>query len=1163
MTTTPVLPLRQAFEDLALVCCKSIRLKGLSGHWAPPSTAKSGPIIKTGVTRWGRVVGVVPHANGEHVVVSFLPHIVDMGSVEARIGERCITRGLNLEKLTLCQVDKSFGIYGTVVESGVTTPCFASSKGCKQYKDDWHRSLYVGQSLAARVTGWNPVDGAALVEFPDESLLGFACDLNIGAVVKGTVEEHHDTYLLVAITGTKLKGRVSLLDVADIVPQKIDRMHYHTGKKFKCRIRNIDPDTNHVDLTMKQSEINQEHIVTDISMLTPDALVSGVVSMLKPDRMLVRLFGAVRVMVNAKHLTAASKVGRSFSLGESVSLKILDVKPEEGRAFGTPDVNFEDFDVLDQALGLSLDVSGAGLVSITGSLRVGRVPLDSINVMSVVDAPCGPPVLVLGMPISGRTLVGLMPVGHLSDDRVVVSAADIRNVIRFPSSLVDVANSLGTEVDSLVCLARRVRVADYLNIERDDLYLPLFSAKPSVIDKLSTADVVNPADLEPSASQCAWIRQRMSSGFILAIGRPHISAFMRYSEWKYSDANNFFADFSEGMTVRGRLVIKDDVRVLRPLPTDTGKSKTCLDINKSSSMADQCQEVFEQVGAMVVAGRVRGKFAEELKVQLLSFHKVFARVHVTEITDEWELGTRPLDMVEVNDDVQLRVLGPSSRPRANNQHVYLEASIRPSQIQGSATDSVAFRPLSSSSLSRDQVLSGGVVCSTDYSKGLFVALSRTLTVRVPLFHIKGEWISFEEAEKTCPFGSVVGPIRVTKLEGERATVSLVTNKKQLTCQTEAAVLQSDDEVLDEESDAEQAPQADHLGSDEEEEPSSDEGVVSDAPVEDTEDVQISDAESIPKNRPKKRKNPTLRERATALIASPDHDKLDTVEDYERLLVTKKDASAAWIKYMAHFVQLDQIGKAREVAERSIKTINYREEKERFNIWVAYMNMEAAFGTRHSLEAVSKRAQTYADERKVLDQLIRIHEARGSWDACRQVCKQSVAKFGQEVEPWRRFLEVMLKQAKGETGVGRSQALDEARKVFVQCLRQLPESKHVEITIKYAKLEYGYGSRERGKSLFDALVGSRPKRTDLWLVFLDAHIKHWSPPVVEDDVFRREGVKSIRELFERATSLPLKPFKMVPFYKKWVEFETECGLDPVRVQRKVEMYIKDWEARKED
>ena len=927
MTTTPVLPLQQAFEDLALVCCKSIRLKGLSGHWAPPSTAKSGPIIKTGVTRWGRVVGVVPHTNGEHVVVSFLPHVVDMGSVEARIGERCITRGLNLEKLTLCQVDKSFGVYGTVVESGVTTPCFASSKGCKQYKDDWHRSLYVGQNLAARVTGWNPVDGAALVEFPDESLVGFACDLSVGAVVKVTVEEHHDTYLLVAIIGTKLKGRVSLLDIADIVPQKIDRMHYHTGKKFTCRIRNINSETNRIDLTMRQSEINQEHIVSDISMLAPGALVSGVVSMLEPDRMLVRLFGSVRVMVNAKHLTAASQARRCFSLGESVSLKILDVKPEEGRAFGTPDVNFEDFDVLDRALALSLDVSGGGLVSTTGSLRVGRVPLDSINVLSVVDLPCGPPVLVLGVPSAGRTLVGLMPVGHLSDDRVMVSAADIRKAICLPSLLVGVANAIGTEVDSLVCLARRVRVADYLNIEQNDLYLPLFSAKPSVVDRLSTADLVNPADLEPSTAQCAWIRQRMSSGFILAVGRPHISVFMRYTEWKYTDADKFFTDFSEGMTVRGRLVIKDDVRVLRPLPTDTGKSKTCLDINKSSSMADQCREVYEQVGAVVVAGRIRGKFADELKVQLLPFHKVFARVHVTEITDEWEVGTRPLDMVGVNDDVQVRVLGPSSRPRANNQHVYLEASSRPSQIQGSSTDSVAFRPLRAVSLSRDQVLSGGVVCSADYSKGLFVALSRTLTVRVPLFHIKGEWISFEEAEKTCPFGSVVGPLRVTKLEGERATVSLVTNKKQLTCPTEADVLQSDDEVLDEESDAEvePTPQADLLGSDEEEEPSSDEGVVSDVMVEDTEDSQISDAENIPEKRRRRKKTPTLRERAAALIASPDHDKLDTVEDYERLMVTKKDASAAWIKYMAYFVQLDQIGKAREVAERSIKAINYREE----------------------------------------------------------------------------------------------------------------------------------------------------------------------------------------------------------------------------------------------
>ena len=42
--------------------------------------------------------------------------------------------------------------------------------------------------------------------------------------------------------------------------------------------------------------------------------------------------------------------------------------------------------------------------------------------------------------------------------------------------------------------------------------------------------------------------------------------------------------------------------------------------------------------------------------------------------------------------------------------------------------------------------------------------------------------------------------------------------------------------------------------------------------------------------------------------------------------------------------------------------------------------------------------------------------------------------------------------------------------------------------RFAQLELKYGEAERGKTMFDTLMISYPKRTDLWLVYVDALIK---------------------------------------------------------------------------
>ncbi len=69
----------------------------------------------------------------------------------------------------------------------------------------------------------------------------------------------------------------------------------------------------------------------------------------------------------------------------------------------------------------------------------------------------------------------------------------------------------------------------------------------------------------------------------------------------------------------------------------------------------------------------------------------------------------------------------------------------------------------------------------------------------------------------------------------------------------------------------------------------------------------------------------------------------------------------------------EIDKAREIAERALKRINFREETEKLNIWVALMNLENKHGSQESLLKVFQRALTYNNPKTVYMQLASIYE----------------------------------------------------------------------------------------------------------------------------------------------------------------------------------------------
>jgi rRNA biogenesis protein RRP5 len=250
-----------------------------------------------------------------------------------------------------------------------------------------------------------------------------------------------------------------------------------------------------------------------------------------------------------------------------------------------------------------------------------------------------------------------------------------------------------------------------------------------------------------------------------------------------------------------------------------------------------------------------------------------------------------------------------------------------------------------------------------------------------------------------------------------------------------------------------------------------------------------------------------------------------VEDFERLLLTQGDTSIVWIRYMAFHLKMSDLERARQVAERAVKHVGFAEGKERFNVWVAFMNLECTFGTEQTSDTVFRRAASHNDAKQVHLQLARIHERNNKLDFAAKVYEACAKKFPQSKKVWLAQLSCLY----------RNKDLEAGRKSLPKGLAALPRRKHPIVVSKAALLEYQYGSAERGMSVFEGLLDSYPKRTDLWSIYIDAHIKAHSPPKVAKPDFAE-----VRGLLERCCGMKLKATKMRFFFKRWLDFEKRFG-----------------------
>ncbi|XP_042340555.1 protein RRP5 homolog isoform X2 [Plectropomus leopardus] len=258
--------------------------------------------------------------------------------------------------------------------------------------------------------------------------------------------------------------------------------------------------------------------------------------------------------------------------------------------------------------------------------------------------------------------------------------------------------------------------------------------------------------------------------------------------------------------------------------------------------------------------------------------------------------------------------------------------------------------------------------------------------------------------------------------------------------------------------------------------------------------------------------------------------------FERLLLASPNSSLLWLQYMAHHLQATQIEQARAVAERALKTISFREEQEKLNVWVALLNLENMYGTEESLKKVFERALQFCEPMPVYQQLADIYSKSDKTKEAEGLYKTMVKRFRQNKAVWLSYGTFLLQQGQS----------DAASALLQRALKSLPSKESVDVIAKFAQLEFRYGDSEKGRTMFDKVLTSYPKRTDLWSVFIDLMVKHGSQ-------------KEVRALFDRVIHLSVSVKKIKFFFKRYLEYEKKHGT-PQSIQAVKEKAMEFVEAK---
>ncbi|XP_046676983.1 protein RRP5 homolog isoform X3 [Homalodisca vitripennis] len=283
----------------------------------------------------------------------------------------------------------------------------------------------------------------------------------------------------------------------------------------------------------------------------------------------------------------------------------------------------------------------------------------------------------------------------------------------------------------------------------------------------------------------------------------------------------------------------------------------------------------------------------------------------------------------------------------------------------------------------------------------------------------------------------------------------------------------------------------------------------------------------------KEKEAQLREVERKLMGSEDNPQ--TVDQYERAVLTRPDDADLWIRYISYHLQATEIEKARAVARQALQTIGVSLAAERLKVWTALLSLENLFGTQESLKSSLDEALRNNDEFSVYSKMLKIFSDSNKPLETEQLVQRMLRKLKGSPECWLLCCSALMK-----CGLA-----DKARNLLHRAIAALPAREHVNLLCKFALLENQYGFGEQAQTLFEHILTSYPKRTDVWSVYVDMLVKS-------------DKIEVARQVLERASRQKLSARNMKTLFNKWINFEVKHGSPDKEehVRKLAEAYVSD-------
>ncbi|WPG99443.1 Hypothetical protein R9X50_00225700 [Acrodontium crateriforme] len=322
------------------------------------------------------------------------------------------------------------------------------------------------------------------------------------------------------------------------------------------------------------------------------------------------------------------------------------------------------------------------------------------------------------------------------------------------------------------------------------------------------------------------------------------------------------------------------------------------------------------------------------------------------------------------------------------------------------------------------------------------------------------------------------------------------------------------------------------------------------------DAGASDSEAeVSSTKKKKRSKPEIKVDMTG-----DLDKFGprSVSDFERHLLSQPNDSGLWIQYMAFQLELSEIQKARDIAERALRTIHIRESEEKANIWIAWLNLEVEYGDEEKVDEVFKQACQVQDPLEMHEKLASIYIDSGKHDNADGVFEKMIGNKAFRASPdvWLNYATFLMESLKEPA---------RARALLSRSLQSVPTNEHRLLTAKFAALEFRStsGDAERGRTIFEGLISEWPKWATGWDMWVD--IERARVNSVASAEAKRDAADKVRALYERIVGQKMKKRRAKFVFKRWLEFEESAGNEKTseRVKALARDFVEKLQAKGDD